>query len=255
MNQLIRCKNCDQIFMKSPFDRYPEYELGPDRLPENLQSIERDDFQNFLTQHPGHQLEDLKIIEDSYASEMPYSEPVKTSFFKATNGRERFVIKKFRERIDDPLKYELIPGDFSLKCIAVEIQSEEISRQLERELIPPVSQKKLDTFFRLMGAIVEDIDVNHLERIPEESQHPLEVYYKIGDARVMYLLRNCRNIFDRREYLAMEEFIHRHKDDGVLLLKATYKIQMAKMAQMAKTRKRATPSPLSFEKEKILRQK
>ena len=249
MNQLIRCKNCDQIFMKTPFDEHPEYELGPDRPPENFRSIERDDFQDFLVHHHGHQLENLKIIEDSYVSEKPYSEPIKTSFFKATNGREKFVIKKFRERIDEPLKYQLVPGDYSLKCIAVEIQSEEISKQLERELEPPLSQDKMDAFLKLVGAIVEGIDIKDLERIPEESHHPLEVYYKIDDVRVMYLLRNCRNIFKGKEYLAMEEFIHRHKDDGVLLLKATYKIQIT---QMAKTRKRTTPLPLPIEKEKIL---
>ena len=252
MNQLIRCRKCDQIFMKSPFDRYPEYELGPDRTPEDFQGIERDDFQDFLIHHQGHQLEHLNIIEDSYVSEMAYSEPVKTSFFKATNGRERFVIKKFRERIDEPLKYQLIPGDYSLRCIAVEIQSEEISRQLERELKPPVSQNKMGAFLRLMGAIAEDVDVNDLERIPEESHHPLEVYYKIDDFHVVYLLRNCRNIFEGQEYFAMEEFIHRHKDDGVLLLKATYKIELAEIARPGK---KTISAFLHLEKEKILGQK
>src|SRR4030066_228857 len=128
MNQLIRCKNCDQIFMKTPFDEHPEYELNPDHPFENFQSIERDDFQDFLIHHHGHQLENLKIIEDSYVSEKAYSEPIKTSFFKA------------------------------------------------------------------VGAIVEGIDMKDLERIPKESHYPLEVYYKIDDVRVMYLLRNCRNI-------------------------------------------------------------
>ena len=252
MNQLIRCRNCDQIFMKSPFDRYPVYEFDPDRPPENFQIVERDDFQDFLIHHHGHKLENLKIIEDSYVSEEGYSEPVKTSFFKASNGREKFVIKKFRERIDEPLKYQLVPGDYSLKCVAVEIQSEEISRQLERELKPPLSQNKINAFLKLVGGLVEDIETKDLERIPEESHHPLEVYYKIDDVRVMYLLRNCRNIFKGQEYLAMEEFIHRHKDDGVLLLKGTYKIQLT---QMTKTSKKATPSPLRLEKEKILGQK
>jgi hypothetical protein len=252
MKQLIRCKNCDQIFMKGPFDDYPEYRLAPDRSPENFQRIERDDFQDFLTHHHGHQLENLEIIEDSYVSEKAYSEPIKTSFFKATNGKEKFVIKKFRERIDEPLKYQLVPGDYSLKCVAVEIQAGEICIQLQRELKPPLSQDKINAFLRLMEAIVEDIDIKGLERIPEESHHPLEVYYKIGDVHVMVLLRNCHNIFKGQEYLTMEEFIHRHKDDGVLLLKATYKIQIT---QMANRRKRTTPPPLPFEKEKIAGQK
>jgi len=252
MNQLIRCKNCDEIFMKTPFDQSPEYEFDPGRSLENFRSIERDDFQDFLIHHHGHRLENLKIIEDSFVSEKVYSEPIKASFFKATNGKEKFVIKKFRERIDEPLKYLLFPGDYSMKCIALEIQSEEISKQLKRELKPPLSQNKMDAFLKLYRHVAEDIDIKDLERIPEESHHPLEVYYKIDDIHLMYLLRNCRNIFKGQEYSAMEEFIQRHKDDGVLLLKATYKIQLT---EIAKPMEETTPAFLPLEKEKIIRKK
>jgi hypothetical protein len=249
MNQLIRCKNCDAIFMKTPFDQYPEYKFDRDRSLENFRSIEIDDYQDFLTHHQGHQLEDLEIIDDSFVSEKSYSEPVKASFFKATNGKEKFVIKKFREKIDDPLKYLLIPGDYSLKCTTIEIQSEEVSKQLKRELTPPLSQNKIDAFLKLYRAIAEDVDIRDLERIPEESHYPLEIYYKLDDIHLMYLLRNCRNIFKKQEYSAMEEFIHRQKDDGVLLLKATYEIQLA---EMVKPGKKAISASLPLKKEKIV---
>jgi len=249
MNQLIRCKNCDEIFMKTPFDQYPEYEVDSGRSRENFRSIQRDDFQDFLIHHHGHQLENLKIIEDSWVSEKPYSEPIKISFFKATNGKDKFVIKKFRKSIDEPLKYQLILGDYSLKCTALEIQSEEISKQLKRELKPPPAQNKIDAFLKLVRHTFESIDITDCERIPEESHHPLEVYYKIDDIRFMVLLRNCRNIFKGKEYSTMEEFIHRHKEDGVLLLKATYKIQLT---EMDKPRGKTIPAILPLIKEKTI---
>ena len=249
MNQLIRCKTCDQVFMKGPYDAYPEYEVAPNYSSENFRRIERDDFQNFLSDHDGHQLEPLKIIEDSYVSEKAYSEPIKVSFFKATNGRERFVVKKFRERIDEPLKYQLIFGDYSLKCATIEIQSAEISKQLEDELKPPLSPEKIEAFVKLYGDVVQGFALEDLERIPEESRHPLEVYYKIDDVHLVYLLRKCRSLFKGQEYLAMEEFIHRHKDDGVLLLKATYKIELV---EVAKPEKRTIPVFQPLEKEKVL---
>jgi hypothetical protein len=252
MNQLIRCKNCDEIFMKTPFDHCPVYIFDPERSLENSRSIETDDYQDFLTHHQGHQLEDLKIIEDSFVSEKAYYEPVKASFFKATNGKEKFVIKKFREKIDEPLKYLLVPGDYSLKCTAIEIQAEEISKQLERELNPPLSQNKIDAFLKLYRAIAEDVDIKDLERIPEESQYPLEIYYKLDDIRLMYLLRNCHSIFKGQEYSAMEEFIHRHKDDGVLLLKATYKIRLT---EIAKPGKKAIASSFALKKDKMAAKK
>jgi hypothetical protein len=252
MNQLIRCKNCDEIIMKTPFDQYPEYEWDTGRSPENFRSIEKDDFQDFLIHHHGHQLENLKIIEDSFVSERAYFEPIKTSFFKATNGKQKFVIKKFRGKIDDPLKYQLISGDYSLKCTAIEIQSEEISKQLKRELKPPLSQTQISAFLKLYRAIVENINIHDLERISEESPYPLEIYYKIDDLHLMYLLRNCRNLFKGQEYSAMEEFIHRHKDDGVLLLKATFKIQLT---EIPKPEEKAVPAFSFLKKEKIIGKK
>ncbi len=231
--------------MKSSFDKCPEYDLGPDHYPEPLESTKRDDFKDFSSHHEGHQLEDLRIVEDSYVSEKAYSEPVKTSFLKATNGKEKFVIKKSRARIDEPWKYELVSGDYGLKCISLRIQSEELQKQLRREFTPPLSQDKIDAFLKLAEVVVKGAAVQDLERVPEESAHPLEVYYKIDDVRIAYLLRNCRHIFQGQEYSAIEDFVHRHKEDGVLLLKATYKIQIS---QKTTTRKRADP-PLPFEEE------
>ncbi len=252
MNQLIRCKNCDEIFMKTPFDQYPEFEFVSGRSFDDCQSVEKDDFQEFLIHHHGHQLENLKIIEDSFVSDKAYSEPVKTSFFKATNGKEKFVVKKFRERIEEPLKYALIPGDYSLKCMTMEVQSEEITKQLKRELSPSPSPSQIDAFVNLYCAVVEDIDVDDLERIPEESDHPLKVYYRIDDVHLMYLLRNCHNIFKGRQYSTIEEFIHRHKDDGVLLLKATYQIQLS---EIARSQEKAIPAAFLREKEKVVEKK
>jgi hypothetical protein len=205
-----------------------------------------------LAHHQGHQLEHLKIIEDSFVSKKDYSEPVKTSFFKATNGKEKFVIKKFREKIDEPLKYQLIPGDYSLKCTAIEIQSEGISKQLKAELNPPPTQSKINAFLKLYRTIAENVEIRDLERIPEESQCPLEIYYRLDDISLMYLLRNCRNIFKGQEYAAMEEFIHRHKDDGVLLLRAVYEIRFS---EIAKSGKKVIPAAYASKKDKIAAKK
>ncbi len=252
MNQLIRCKNCDEIFMKTPFDQHPEYSFDSGRSFEAFRVIETDDYQDFLINHQGHQLENLEILEDSFVSEKAYSEPVKTSFVKATNGKEKFLIKKYREKIDEPLKYRLIRGDYSLKCVAVEIQAGEIAKQMKRELDPPLSQDKIDAFLKLCHTIGENVEIKDLERIPEESPYPLEIYYQLNDVHLAYLLRNCRNIFKGQEYSEIEEFIHQHKDGGVLLLKATYKIHLT---ERVKPTKKALPASLPLKKARIVGKK
>ncbi len=232
MNQLIRCINCDEIFFKTPYDQWPEYETGTGGSFESVRSIEKDDFRDFLIHHRGHRLEELKIIEDSFVSEKPYNEPVKTSYFRATNGKDRFVIKKFRKKIGDPLRYELINGDYSLKCVSIEIPVEEVVKQLKSELGSfHLPQNKINAFMKFLRHLSKTVDLRNLERVQEESASPLEIYYKLDNISVAYLFRNCRSIFKGSDYEEVEKFVRRHLEDGLLLFKATYKIHITEKAR------------------------
>jgi hypothetical protein len=248
MNQLVHCINCHEIYFRTPFDQVPEYDWESLTSSGESLEVEKDEFQDFLKSHRGHQLEELKIIEDSFVSEKTYAEPVKISYFKATNGKENFVIKKFRERIEEPLKYQLIQGDYLLRCIDLQIQSEAIRRQLEREFYPSLPQAQVHAFLQLYQRIVKNIDVDHLERVIEESSCPLEIYSKLDDLSLMYLLRNCHSLFKGDAYSKVEAFIHRHKDDGVLLLKAIYKIEIVERRKL----KRKEIGSISEEKKRIV---
>lgn len=250
MNQLIHCINCHAIYLRTPFDQTPEYGWEPLSSLREPQGIEKDDFQDFLENHRGHQLEDLRIIEDSFVSEKPYTEPVKISYFKATNGRENFVVKRVRERIDQPLEYQLIRGDYSLKCMDLQVQLDAVRKQLEREMKPPLTQTQIDAFLQLVQHVGKKLDVDTLERVPEESPYPLEIYYKMDDFSLTYLLRNCRNFFKGKAYAEIEEFVHRHKDDGVLLLKAIYRIEILERREPKRTEV-ATVSVMKKVSEKV----
>lgn len=101
-------------------------------------------------------------------------------------------------------------------------------------ILRPLSQIQISAFLKLYRHIAETVDIKNLERISEESSHSLEIHYKMDDISLFYLLRNCRNIFKGKEYPDIEEFIYRHKDDGVLLLKARFKIQITERAKAKK---------------------
>ncbi len=253
MNQFIHCINCDKVFLKTPFDQSPEYEYVSNGLPEPFQRIEKNDFKDFLKNHRGHHLEDLEILEDSFVSEKPYSEPVKISYIKVTNGKEKFVVKKFREKISEPLIYQLIHGDYSLRLLRLGIQSEEIAKQLRTEFKKtPLTEKQIESFLKVCQQIQKNMDIKELERVPEESSQPLEIYYRMDDVSLAFLLRNCRNIFQGQDYLKIEGFIHRHRDDGVLLLKGTYQIQIA---EVARQKKEPMPSRTVFKEKTVIEKK
>jgi hypothetical protein len=242
MSRLIRCLQCDELFMQTPFDQSPEYKIGSESPFSAFETLPRDDFGDFLKNHHGHSMEELEIIADSFVSEEAYLEPVNTSCFRATNGSERFVIKRYRDKIDEPLRYELIHGDYSLQCVAIEIQSEAISKQLRSEFIPePLSDAEISSFLKLWRSVCERVDIKTLEWVDYESSHSLEGYHKLDEVSFVYLLRNCRNIFKGKKFLAIDDFIKRNAENGVLLIKAKYAIQIVKR----RVQKKEARSPVS----------
>ncbi len=253
MNKLIRCVNCDEVFLKTPFDRNPEYDPPLPGKPESFRVTQRDDFEDFLKIHRDHHLEPLTILKDSYISEGLYGDPLRTSYFKATNGKEVFLIKRFREDIHQPMRYQLIYGDYELRLLRLEAQSEAILKQWRFEFKKnPSLLAQGEVFLGILQKVITTLQVNQLERFDEESPSSLEIFYRLDEIGLAYLLRNCRNRFKREDYSEIEGFILRHKDDGVLLLKATYQIQIH---EKVKTKKEALPTVLSLEKEKALQKK
>ena len=243
MDPFIHCITCDTLFHKTPYDQVPEHEWGSKDSPDRVRTVERDDYEDFLQDHRGHRLEELQVVEGSFTGTGDYREPVKTSYWKATNGKERFVIKGSRKDIRDPLRYQLIRGDYQLKCLSLEIQSREITRQLEIEFkTNPLSQNKITAFLDLMQEVTQGLDAGHLERVPEESLNPLEIYYKMDDVHTAFLLRRCQKIFDRGEFERVQEFVHHHREDGVLLLIGKHQIQMVDGARAEEEVKEAVVS-------------
>lgn len=250
MSQLIRCINCDEVFFKTPFDQAPEYEKNILNSEEPFRVIQKDDLKDFLKNHQGHRLENLTVFKDSYISEKPYLDPLKISYFKATNGKELFLIKRWRDDIHQPLRYQLIYGDYELKLIRIETQDEAILKQWNFEFKNnPSLLLKGEGFLRIFQKVIKNLHIEQMERLPEESPSPLEVYYRLDEVGLAYLLRNCRNRFKGEDYSAIEAFIYNHKDDGVLLLKATYQIQIN---EKTKAKKKPIPPILPLEKRKAI---
>ena len=249
MNPFIHCITCDALFHKTPYDQVPEHQWEEEGSPGLARTVEKDDYQDFLQNHRGHRLEDLEVVEGSFIGSGDYREPVKTSYWKATNGRERFVIKGSRQSIRDPLRYQLIRGDYQVKCISLEIQSREITKQLEIDFgTHRLSQKKITDFLHLLREIAQGLDRDQLERVPEESSNPLEIDYRMNDVHTAFLLRRCRKIFNREEFEMIQEFVHRHRENGVLLLRGKHHIQVMEVARAEEETIEAT---LSEEKRRL----
>ena len=108
VEKLIRCTLCNQVIPNyggfgdfSDASPLPGVEWSSEDLEEQRQ---------FFVKHLEHPLEDLHADPETLVSDKPCDEPMKVSYFEASNGREKFLIRRTRSTLEHPAFYELIPG-------------------------------------------------------------------------------------------------------------------------------------------------
>lgn len=217
LNSLIFCTNCDAVISTS-FSQQPEFSLLPNG---KVVSISHDDFAEFLRAHQGHRLGNLTVMRGPW-SHRPFWEPVKEEFFEVTDGRRLFILKRWREKIDEPMQYELLSGSLRYWVERTEVEAKAIKCQLKRER-PNLPDEEIDSFVEIteytlrMQRFYAD-DADHVLTI-----HPLMVYGSMDDIGAVYLKRNARRLFRGQEAF-IESFIERERNTvngGVLAAKLT----------------------------------
>ena len=225
VDKWIRCIECDEVAHVTDYDCSPQYHC--DRNLEEIIEEPMDDINSFMILHRHHKMEELSIIKDSFISEGRYGEPLKVSYFEATNGKEQFVIKGWREDINNPLHYELIPG-YIKTAISLEVQSDEIRRQICDEIKrTSITEAKIKRFIQIVEKVVSQFSAKGKIEITAETDTPLVSYCKMDAGFVKKILSQIREIFDTEELKEVEQFIDRnnnYNDPMTLLLKRTFAI-------------------------------
>jgi hypothetical protein len=215
MGTLIRCTTCNAIMHMTEGDFSPHYAWNNGEINE----IETDDRKAFYQKHNGHKTELLTLLTPPI-SDKPYGEPLKTSYFEATNGIERFLIKRWRSKIDDPFAYEIIEGSIKLTNGTLRAQTTAIKKQLQAENNLSISERKVNSFIQAVRTEVEQLDPDTLA-ISAEGETPLASYYQLGSTCVDRIVARCRDTFTPRELNKLRDFINQHNEhDDVMTVKS-----------------------------------
>jgi hypothetical protein len=224
--RLIRCIECNEIINLTEHDFSSEYDYNEkeDRFIEYL----IDDREPFKTKHKNHKIEELKVNKDSYISDSLYFEPLKVCYFEATNGSEVFVIKAGRDNIEFPLRYELIKGHIEIMGSKLEVQGDNIRRQVRAEINQPFSEDKMDRFIQVIERYISQLDPEALLDDSLESDNPLLLYCKLKGSHIKSIIELSKDIFTKAELKKIRDFIYDNSDHyGVIspLLKRQFEIK------------------------------
>ena len=226
--RFFRCIECDLVICFTPYDTYPEYEFSKEE--EDFVEIYSNDRTHLIIRHAKHSIEELIVNRDSMVCNRPHMNPVKESYMEATNGREGFVVRRWRESVNASCTYQLIHGRIELKNEKAEIQEKELRKQMEFEF-KKMHKEKIDAFVSAYGKMVSGFNLTTFEDYAEiyETDDPLAGIGKLNKNTMNELVKISEKIFNQNELESVKEFIAGNNGfDGVITLKVQRRFEIRK---------------------------
>jgi hypothetical protein len=215
MGTLIHCIDCNKVIHVTEWDFCTQYQWQEGEIKEQ----EGNDRKAFEQRHKNHRTEEL-IPFTPFISDKPYAEPLKISYLEASNGKQRFVIKRWRRTINDPCEYEVIDGRLEITHGKVRVQTEAIKKQFRTEHDGAIPKKKLNYFIKTIQDEVKNVDPNTLE-VSAEGETPLIAFYQLDSQSVKRILTRCWDTFDWHELKLLRDFVLEHNEhDDVMTVVA-----------------------------------
>ncbi len=206
METLIRCIDCNKVIHMADWDSRTRHDWQQAEIKEQ----DRNNRKAFEQRHTNHRIEELTPVTPPI-SDKPYAEPLKVSYFEASNGRQRFLIKRWRNAIDDPCEYEVIDGRLEITHGKVRVQTEAIKKQFRAEHDGAIPEKKLNYFIKAIEEEVKGLDPDRLE-VSAEGETPLIAFYQLDTQSVKRIFTRCWDTFDWHELKLLRDFVIEHNE-------------------------------------------
>jgi len=216
----ICCRNCNEVHHVTPFDKAPEYIWAEGEARE----LPRDDWRDFMHRHAGHRLESLRSVGESCLVSGEAADPMKVDYIEVTNGHDLFLIRSHRKNIAEPLSFELVQGRLAPAGVSVEVQEDELRKELKHHfpwrMPEPLSDQKIELFIGLFKEMVASLRPDEIEICSPSYTDTRTEYGSLESAGKEALVERCKHHFSAVEIEEIRRFIETHvEDDGVMSLR------------------------------------
>jgi hypothetical protein len=213
VEKLLRCTQCNQVIPRvDSFGDFGESSLlfGVEWSSEDL-----DREKEFFLRHEGHLLEELTVDPETFVSDKPSYEPIKTSYVEASNGTRKFVIKRTRPSLDRPVSYELVPGAMRVSDVALEIREDEVLEEITwlNGAFPvpeDEARRPLEPFREETGSISDENLSAAVEKILS-GETPLLPCGSFSEKLWEKVFKRCEDDLQASELNMIQEFIRNNR--------------------------------------------
>jgi hypothetical protein len=193
VRHFLHCRDCKEVFRPSPDDRAPSFTV----TSAGVSAEQRDDCIAFLVRHARHALRTLRPTGVVHADGGLLADPMTVTYWEVVDGDELRLVCGWRERLDDPRQYRVIPGRLVADPATIAIPEDEIRAELDRALYPGVAApRRLEAFVERFRNVVEALDPASLEIIYDVPSDATLAVAKLPEAALTELLAGLDQIFD-----------------------------------------------------------
>jgi hypothetical protein len=217
--KFVWCRRCEVVHRVTAFDRAPVFDLSAGEVAETPAN----DWREFMARHAGHALEPLAGTGNDYSPAGSAGDPMAVVYIEASNGKEKVWLRRSRRSIDEAVRYELFDGQLVDGGLSLEIQENEIRKEmkLHHRWPPgaPLGDDKIDLFISLFRDVVSRLDPESVCTSEFSYTDQNICYGRLDFAAESALLAKCRRQFSPSELESLRRFIECHRDgDDVMAL-------------------------------------
>jgi len=144
-------------------------------------------------------------------------------YIEATDGNEKVLLRRVRASIDEPLRYELVPGRLVHRESTLDIQENTLRKEMKLhfswEPAQPLSDEKIHLFVKIYREVVSGLDAHTLFSRQFSVSDDTIAYGPLPAPARNALLEKCQDYFTNDELAGLHRFIDSHgKADDVLAI-------------------------------------
>jgi hypothetical protein len=219
-HKFLHCCKCDAVHHVSSFDKAPAYTSAELQA----QPVPADDWRAFMDQHAGHRLEPLEALDDAHFPAGSPGDPMATAYITVSNGQREFLLRRSRDSIAAPVKFEPIEGCLTEDWAPnAEIETAALRKELRLRFRGDdggsLSATQIELFIALFRAAVCRLQPRQLSAA-ENSWDNDNIAHAALPARAKdLLLEQCGIYFSAAEAYALRAFIEAQRaGSGVMTL-------------------------------------
>lgn len=218
-NILLRCTTCNELFYPTRYDKYPSYSFN--ESDKSFRENENNDLYVFNVEHKDHNISELRIVENSFCSNYAYWKVIREDYLRAEDDLKTYTIRRWRNTIDEPLKYEIINYDIVYGKTKLEMQYIDIKRQMIADLkIYKFDTSVAETIISLYENFVSQITLDDIIECGFSINDPMVSYAKLNDESKTNFLKYCEDTLSFQQIKMLEQFIDNNSEyDDVMNIK------------------------------------